>query len=87
MSYCQDSKLFQDGVVTDKAGNAVFCFIYVYDKRNNLKSIIFREFMWTENGYRTLNKIAKLRVQEGNQLKVFGHNRLSPDFIKYITKI
>lgn len=85
--FCESTKLYQDGIVTDINGKEEFCFSYTYDNKNNLKKITFWTFVWKNSGYETREKIGTLKIVNGQQkLNVKNKYKLDATFVKTITK-
>lgn len=88
LSFCQESNLYQDGVVTDLHGNEKFYFIYKYSKNLQLKKIVIWTFKWNNGGFETLDKIGVLKIKEGkNKLSIKRGYSLDKLFLSSIIKL
>lgn len=87
LHFCESNGQYHDGMLTDIDFNEVFCFLYKYDKKNNLTKITFWTFQWKDGGFVTTNKIGVLKIKRGKQkLYIKKGFTLNRDFVKLVTK-
>ena len=85
LEYCEETKVYQQGVLTRPGGEEVCIFFFSYNGKNELKKVVFWNFIWIESGITTSDKIAVVKYKDDvSKTKLYGESIIDP---KQILKV